>query len=227
MVLLLAVFLVSLISFNSFVKCEPEKGLIKHVLQTSFQQCATECDKITECITAVHARLAGLCYLYRQKHDSYGLSGVTFYSKPFNNVSNAENECANGKNCARDSCGDPSKIPATEILGNMVSVGAKLKYLCLDDSKSSVSVCLENGTWSQTNLKCNCSEPVLLDSNVVQKVKSWNYKKEDSQTLSVIAICSDVCDIMQSNKALCNIATGKWTLPLTICCLDTANGRNN
>lgn len=150
---------------------EPNEGLIKQLLQKSYHQCLKECGTHQNCRSAKHIRLSSLCVLYSNVFDGILGPGVTVYIKSDEKRIINLGQCQTNEKC-EDSCGKPALIPGTEILGNMVSVGAKIRFRCTDGSNSGISECLPNGTWSLTNLTCNCTSSHLEDN--------WTYKETEN-----------------------------------------------
>lgn len=209
----------------SFISSEPDKGLVRHVLQVSYKNCIEECDRSSECVTAKHIRLSALCYLYRKLQNGIEGPGVSIYIKSPNPAEEENGQCKTG-NCLTGSCREPRKIPATEIFGNLMSVGSKLLYRCLDGSESAISVCLTNGSWSLDDLNCNCSFPRSLDNHTLRNVQSWTFRKDSDVNITAIPICSDNCSEMQI-EVICKIKTGEWIFPETVCCMDINKGMCN
>lgn len=183
-----------------YVHGEPDTGLIKHHLQKSYHQCVKECDTAKNCESAKYIRLTALCILYSNVHDETPGPGVTMYTKAGPPMSTAK--CENSEDC-QYSCGDPEPISGTEILGNMVSVGSKIKYKCIDGSNSGISECLSTGKWSLENITCNCSKP-----GVEKGLNAWMFNKTTGKE-------NVFCN--RELSAFCQVSTGMW-YNITNCC---------
>lgn len=121
---------------------------------------------------------------------------VTVYIKSDDKRNINLGQCQRNEKC-EDSCGKPALISGTEILGNMVSVGAKIRYRCMDGSNSGISECLPNGTVRLTNLTCNCTSSHLEDN--------WTYRETEN-----IGYDTDYVFCSGENAAICNFETGDW-----------------
>lgn len=179
-----------------------QTGVIKQLLQMSYHQCVRACEEALNCKSAKHIRLSAFCILYDKIYDGVLGPGVMKFIKPNENGDLMINECVKNERCL-DSCDEPTSIPGTEILGNMASVGAKVRYRCIDGSDSAISECLSNRTWSIYNLTCNCSEPFRLSSRSI-----WTYSRKtrinaNNETEFVFRV--------GKNSVVCNAFTRNWT----------------
>lgn len=196
---------------------QPEEGLLQHVLQVNLIVCKEICDKSPKCVLAKYNRLSKLCSLYKNDNDNnLQIPGVNLYTKP------VENRLSDSEQCSTESvghCGNPYQIPGTETFGNMVNVGSRIKYVCLDGSGSGISECFVNRSWSKPNLKCNfCVAPLNFTNKTLKNIITWTYKKVNETSVSIEAICESHCDIQQ--PVICNIETGRLFLRSIICCND-------
>lgn len=183
-----------------FVDSDPEVGLIKQLLQKSYHQCVKECNNDKTCKSAKHIRLSAMCILYNVEHITTFGSGVTIYTRT--GQSSSGEQCNNGEDC-HDSCGKPEPIFSTKIFGNMVSVGAKIRYQCIDGSNSGISECLTNGSWSLKNFTCNCSQPFdFIDGNKLTY---------STTTGTELVFCRG------DSSAICQISSGNW-YNISNCC---------
>lgn len=182
-----------------FVEGVPETGLIRQLLQKSYHQCVQECDNVKNCASAKYIRLSALCILYSHVDDKTPGAGpeITIYTKP--GITSRTEQCYSSEDC-QDYCKDPEPMFGTEILGNMVSVGAKVRYQCIDGSKSAISECLSNGTWSLKNLTCNCSQPTNLRS-----ISGWIYNKT-----TIIGNKKELIFCNGTRSIICQTETGMW-----------------
>lgn len=204
---------------STIVSHHPEKGLLRHILQISRSQCITECNNSQKCISAKYIRLSAMCTLYSEDYGGLPDQGISIYTKRPSETGQIRGQCAL-VNCEikdqPESCGTPKQIPATEILGNMVNIGSKIKYNCLDGSGSEVSKCLSDGNWTQVSLLCNCSEPFITKEKPFEEtIISWTYQRESSKTILAKPKCTEECN---QTSAICNIRTGHWFFTSDICC---------
>lgn len=186
----------------SCVNGDIEVGLIKQLLQKSYHQCVKECNNDKTCKSAKHIRLSAMCILYNVEHKTASGSGVTIYSRT--GQSSSIQQCNKGEDC-QNSCGNPQPIFSTKIFGNMVSIGAKIRYQCIDGSNSGISECLPNGSWSLTNITCNCSQPFdFIDGNNLTYSTTTGGGTE-------LVFCRG------ESSAICNISSGSW-YNISNCC---------
>lgn len=222
------IFILGLHFWVSFQSSGPVDGLIRHILKVSFKQCVKECQQMSKCLTATYTRLSGLCRLFEKPYNLPPEFGDTAYTKSVNGnntTQTTDKQYEADSTCTANSCGEPPKLPATEISGNMVSVGAKVRYRCLDGSKSAISVCLSNGSWSLKSLNCNCSFPPSFDNDTSLNVESWAYRFDNHTHFTAVAHCLSNCSAETKTQATCEIAIGEWILPSTICCTSIAKGK--
>lgn len=197
---------------------EVEKGILKYIVQTSLQGCEHGCEKMPLCVTAKFHRFSSLCTLYSIERDQTPDPGFYFYTKPSFITPDETHNCGN----AECSCGEPAPIKSTQILGNMVSVGSKIKYHCLDASNSQISKCLSNGTWSHVEISCNCSLP----DNIHGVPLPWSYLLRDRNSLEAHVACSEVCTSSSDIAATCNPNTGVWSFSTGSCCFNFGKNFN-
>lgn len=108
----------------ALVESKLETGIIRHFLQVSVEKCVQECESNQHCKSVKYVRLSAFCTLYRVIQQESSNPGVYVYSK------NLIQDCTNGQCWSEDKydfCGDPVEIYGTKILGNMASVGSKIK----------------------------------------------------------------------------------------------------
>lgn len=202
---------------------KPEAGLISQTVSVSYSECIKQCDNTIECISSRYNRLFATCVILNIARQTQDRPGVVTYTRPFTADSSSTQECPNG-HCPGsgqggiDHCDNPDPVPATEVLGNMVAVGSKIKYQCLDGSDFSISECLQNGTWSKVNITCRCSMPTYLSNTPLQNIDFWTYQRKSDGTISARAICSSQCQNGTDGLAVCDSQTGRWTFKTRICC---------
>lgn len=201
------------------VSCEPEKGLITQILQISKTGCITACNRRKQCLTAKYVRASAFCTLYSEEFEDLQKTGIIIYRKTSFEQDPLTEQCY--ENCDISvSCGPPKPLPGTKILGNMVDVGSKVKYVCIDGTGAKVSECLSNGTWSHVNLRCEnmCFMPASLNGVSFKNVVNWHYAIVDDSTVSGVAECPENCKNPNQRPAICNRQTGHWSLMSDICC---------
>lgn len=193
----------------------PEEGIIAHAIQKTYQQCVEECDKSRSCVLAKFIRRFELCKLYSKFDNKTNDPGVKHYSKHYSVVCEDSN-CSTHINDT--SCGQPNNIPDTAIFGNMVFVGAKVKYQCLRGPLFAVSECLPNGSWSNAFLPCNCSNQFMTVTSTLKNIQRWTFVIKDEKHYLGKPTCSDTCSISTEGHATCVIETGNWYYDSAICC---------
>lgn len=198
---------------------KPEDGLIKHVVQISYKQCIEECDHNLGCVSAKYLRMATLCKLYSRNHDGLLGPGVYSYTKPSDGLIELPGQSIN-KDCS--SCGEPRHISGADILGNMRAIGSKIKYKCFDGTNFALSECLQNGSWSNFNMTCKCSDPIDQEYLAQNNVDSWSYQNNNTMLIAVPNCVENTCSQSQQ-PALCDIQSGNWTIPKTICCVNDSS----
>lgn len=198
------VFILHLL-FSSVIN-EPEDGLIDHVVGVSFKQCVEACNSRQLCCSSRYTRLSNLCVLYSLQRTDGSKFGVHMYSK--SSCPQDVEQCGSG-GCIligdSYSCSKPVTNAGSKLLGNTVSIGSKIKYACLDNSNQEISKCLLNGTWSVTNIQCNCSEPEQIDYQTLTNMRYWTYGKINDTIVSADAVCANQCtNASTAGPALCN-----------------------
>lgn len=201
------------------VKGKAEAGTIGHIYRVSAENCVQECTRTQVCKSASYVRLTSLCTLFNVPNEEPDKPGIYIFSKSFS-VQTVE-LCTNADCLSKNgtySCGDPVQIFGTEILGNMVLIGSKIKYVCLDGSSHAISECLTNGSWSFIGKICRCSTPDRADE--LLNILSWSYDVLNSTFLKAIATCaySNTCSDQVGVEAVCNSMTGKWSFTKNGCC---------
>lgn len=207
---------------------ELEKGLMKHVTQLSQQECVHKCELLQNCLSAVYNRPLALCKLYKIIPERASKSGVTVYLKQTVSSQSEDGQCTNDDCLSKNfvvSCDEPPAFPATEILGNMASVGSKVIYRCLDGSMSFVSSCSSDGFWSSVDVTCTCAEPLDANGQKLKDVKSWKYFYGATH-FTAKAECTENCQDIVHDTASCDLNTGKWTYTTDICCNDLVQGKS-
>lgn len=199
----------------ALVESKLETGIIRHFLQVSVEKCVQECEGNQHCKSVKYVRLSALCTLYRVIQQESSNPGVYVYSK------NLIQDCTNGQCWSEDKydfCGDPVEIYGTKILGNMASVGSKIKYVCLDGSEMVLSECLTNGSWSLVGEICICSKPG--GAAELFNIQKWTSDKLNSTHIRAIASCSEnsSCLEMVGLETVCEVRQGAWKVTKNGCC---------
>ena len=181
-------------------------SFIGHIVGESYSVCKKECSLMPECKMLKYYRHFGLCKLYRSENgalSSVRELGETLYLKSKDDVGyTCEDVCSSV--VARVFCPPPKSLPYALVFGNMREIGARVKYTCLDESGESFVTCLENGTWSNNDIKCSCQINAQNSEVTLSRV--------DANTLIAhitchtgYAIYGDTFDVS------CDILTGTWT----------------
>lgn len=194
----------------------PDKGLVDHFLQITYKDCVKECDSRYQCTFAKYIRTFAFCILYDAFKDT-SEAGVTVYSKSRSAYELSLAESENYFVIIRKSCDDPNEFIGTEILGNMVHSGAKLKYKCIDDSGSEISACLD-GSWSNIDLDCKCSVPIDKNTLPVENVAFWSFIKTNLTHISAFPTCEEGYFLRENESAVCDTFSGIWKNLGSVCC---------
>lgn len=116
--------------------------------------------------------------------------------------------------CVKAFCEEPETIPYARTVGNMNSVGMKVKYTCnvaSDDEKHKVSTCLEDGHWSQVNLTC-----LPFGEPIANSYFRWTPHYDAIEVGATKNECGRLCHNSQFCMAFnYNPSTGMCTLPVS------------
>lgn len=195
------------------VRGQLELDFIGHIVGESNVLCAKQCKLNEECAMAKYYRQFLLCKLYRSSDGnvpSVPESSKTVYQKgtEVNETNACTSECS--ESVTKGFCPAPEDLHYALLFGNMRSVGARLKYVCLDQSDDAVITCLENETWSNNALNCTCQIDVRNANVTMTRV--------DSITMKAEITCLPGYYVYGSKfESFCNTATGVWSTRDFLC----------
>ena len=164
----------------------PEVGLIKHVTKVSYRSCRLSCDSAVKCTTAIYNRRFTLCKLFSIPYQGTPLPGEKVYSR----CTPDDVTCTAHRGLSGLSCGTPPDLPSSQIFGNMVHTGSKIKYRCIGDTNFAISTCKEDERWTAVDLQCRCSKVKEYNYMTIENVESWTFNTSETKVVAE-PICRD------------------------------------
>lgn len=181
------------------------------IYDASFSSCVDECQFRPACVSLNYKRRFRICEINDASisQEAEEKLGCTYVQRT-DIVTETEHcltpctgrsRCDPATNsCRITECSSPPPVRDAIIHGNQRTVGSKLKYTCSPTGESTIVVCQENGTWSETPVcfvktlgtTCNVSSDCLEPNSLCIGGKCFcNYTaKYNAQT----GICDMVCD---------------------------------
>ncbi|XP_053375215.1 uncharacterized protein LOC123533102 [Mercenaria mercenaria] len=182
--------------------------IFQMIILEDIKKCIESCKTRKKCKFFNFDNRAKLCYLIQGNSTILPEKklGFTFGNKTEWDMTGYEacgncgdyNVCKKGgdgkySRCLNSGCGPPEKKENTTLLGNMFSIGDKIKYECKKFYKSKKDVtltsrCDENGTWTPVDIECVLEHDVYKSSEerfykIIRQEQEWNAAKEECSSV--------------------------------------------
>ncbi|XP_045174068.2 uncharacterized protein LOC123535454 [Mercenaria mercenaria] len=181
--------------------------IFEMIMMKDIKKCIESCKTRKACKFFNFDHQAKLCYLIGGNNTVWfeRKPGFSFGNKTDWDMTEHENcgNCSDYSVCKKDGegqysvclnsgCGPPGEKNNTIFLGNMFSIGDKIKYECknryrANSDVSLTSTCLTNGTWSPVDFECVLADYVYKLNNTFYQhfpyAQNWDAAQETCSSI--------------------------------------------